>query len=213
MDFSDFIPTGQRFYTELAANNDKAWWAENRTTYDDVLKPMALALLDDIAPRLSEILDEEVTTKLFRPYRDTRFSKDKTPFKPHLHVLWQVMGGRQPVAYFFGIEPDGARIGGGIMTMEKPVLEDWRKFVDLDGPRVASILSGVEAKGFTFRPPELARCPRGYPADHPNLTLLRHKSIIATRSFENSAPLTDRILDGFMDFRPLGDLLTTVVCA
>lgn len=213
MTFETFIETAQPFYRTLAANNSKDWWEANRATYDKEIKPTALALLDEITPRLSDLLGDPVTTKLFRPHRDTRFSKDKTPYKTHLHVLWQVNEGRQPVAYFFGIEPDQVRIGGGMMAMEKDVLDDWRKFVDLDAPRVARIVDGVKTAGFSLREPELVRVPRGYAPDHPNADLLRHKSVIATRPLGGTGPLCDRIMDGLKEFKPLGDLLLSVACA
>ena len=210
---ADLIPTARSFYRQLDANNARDWWQANRAPYDDVLKPGALSLLEDMTAPLSDLADAPVTTKLFRPHRDTRFSKDKTPYKTHLHVLWQVNEGRQPVAYFFGIEPDQVRIGGGMMAMEKDVLDDWRKFVDLDAPRVARIVDGVKSAGFTLRDPELVRVPRGFAPDHPNADLLRHKSVIATRPLGGTGPLCDRIMNGLNEFKPLGDLLLSVACA
>lgn len=76
---SDIIKTARAFYSDLQANNKKDWWDENRGTYDDVLKPFALSFLGQLAPQLADVSDTAVKTKLFRPHRDVRFSKDKTP--------------------------------------------------------------------------------------------------------------------------------------
>ena len=208
-----FINTAQTFFRNLAANNEKPWWEENRTTYDNVLKPGAKKLLEDVQPRLAELMDEEVTTKLFRPYRDTRFSKDKTPYKPYMHMLWQVNVGREPVAFFFGIEPDYIRCGGGMLGMGKEVLEDWRKFCDLDAKRMMGAAERIEAEGYEFREPELVRIPRGYPKDHENARMLRMKSVIATKKIEPTDDIADLLMAEFETFKPITDALLSVACA
>ena len=103
---ADLIARTQEFYRTLAQNNSREGWQDNRATYDTAIKPAAEAMLADITPRLSELTGEQVYPKLFRPYRDTRFSKDKTPYKEHLHIAWMIREGRQETGYFFGIEPD-----------------------------------------------------------------------------------------------------------
>lgn len=210
---ADLIDRAQKFYRTLAQNNSRDWWQDNRATYDTAIKPAAEAMLAEITPRLSELTGEQVYPKLFRPYRDTRFSKDKTPYKEHLHIAWMIREGRQETGYFFGIEPDRVLVGGGMMGMDKAVLEDWRKFVDLDAKRVAAILEQVEGAGFTLREPELVRAPRGYPVDHPLSRLLRMKAVIALRPLEPSGDITDQVMEGFAAYKPLGDLLLSVSCA
>lgn len=207
MDYEQMIQTGRQFYKELAENNTKDWWSENRATYDDVLKPGALALLQELKPAVSDLAETEVSTKLFRPYRDVRFSKDKTPYKPHLHILWQTPNGP---AWFFGMSHEYLTVGGGVMSFEKPVLDNWRKFVDLDADRVAGIFAALTAKGFVLREPALKRVPSPYPADHPNADHLRRKACVATRPISGQ-PLTDAILSGFRDLKPMNDLLTQVI--
>ncbi len=210
-----FLVTAQDFFGQLSRNNDRDWWQANRGTYDSVIKPGADAILTTLTPRFADLLGEEVTPKLFRPYRDTRFSKDKTPYKEHLHMRWQVQGGRDPVALFFGIEPTRVRVGGGIMGLGKPVLEDWRKFVDLDGPRVMKIVEQVEQSGFVFFEPDLLRVPRGYAPDHPGGRLLRMKSVIATRdvTLPPDQTIPDAVFAALTQFRPLIDLMISVSCA
>uniref|UniRef100_UPI004047D1F2 TIGR02453 family protein n=1 Tax=Yoonia sp. TaxID=2212373 RepID=UPI004047D1F2 len=205
------ISTAQTFYAALSDNNTKEWWAQNRSTYDDHLKPAALALLDDIAPKLAHIADSPVTCKLFRPHRDVRFPKDKTPYKTHLHMMWTLdVPARQAPVFFFGIGTDYVTAGAGLMGFDKPVLEDWRKFVDLDTPRISRIIGAVEAKGFALRDPALKRVPSAYPADHPAARLLRMKGCVASKDIGTPTDMSRTLLDAFKDLAPLVALLLQI---
>ena len=205
------ISTAQTFYAALSDNNNKEWWAQNRATYDDTLKPAALALLDDLAPKLAHITDTPVTPKLFRPHRDVRFSKDKTPYKTHLHMMWTLdVPARQAPVFFFGIGVDYVSAGTGIMVFDKPVLEDWRKFVDLDTTRVNQIIGAVEAQGFALRDPALKRVPSAYPADHPAARLLRMKGCVASKDIGTPTDMSRALLDAFKDLAPLVALLLQI---
>ncbi|RYG93030.1 DUF2461 domain-containing protein [Loktanella sp. IMCC34160] len=213
-DYDLMIDTGRAFYTRLTENNTKEWWEANRQTYDTILKPAAEALLTELVGPLSNIAGAPVRPKLFRPHRDVRFSKDKTPYKPHLHMLWQVEDAQAPAtpAYFFGLAPDYVIAGGGILAFDKPVLENWRKFVDLDADRVADIFGGLAKAGFTLREPALKKVPPPYPADHPQADLLRMKACVATRPL-GVGPVPDAILSAFRDLKPMNEFLLQVACA
>ncbi|MCO4849216.1 MAG: DUF2461 domain-containing protein [Yoonia sp.] len=207
----NLIQTAQVFYKDLAANNTKAWWDAHRGTYDDVLKPAALALMGDLAPAISDVADMPVKLKLFRPHRDVRFSKDKTPYKTHLHMMWTLNGdGRQNPVFFFGIGEDYVTVGSGMMGFDKPVLEDWRKFVDLDAKRIIGIVDGVTTDGFRLRDPALKRVPAAYPADHPAAHLLRMKGCVASKDIGQPADLHDAILNACKQVAPLTALLVQI---
>jgi len=207
----NLIKTAQRFYADLAANNAKPWWDENRGTYDEQLKPAALALLDDLAPDIAAIAGEPVKPKLFRPHRDVRFSKDKTPYKTHLHMMWTYdSGARQNPVFFFGIGIDYVTVGAGMMGFDKPVLEDWRKFVDLDTKRILRIMDGIADQGFSLREPALKRVPSAYVADHPAGHLLRMKGCVATTDIGDPTDLRRAILQGFKNVAPLNHLLLQI---
>lgn len=208
---NSFISTVQKFYTALSDNNNRDWWQDNRGTYDSDIKPMALALLDDIAPPLATIADAPLTPKLFRPHRDVRFSKDKTPYKTHLHMMWTLdVPARQAPVFFFGIGVDYVSAGTGIMGFDKPVLEDWRKFVDLDTKRVMQIVGDVQSKGFALRDPALKRVPSAYRADHPAAQLLRMKGCVASKDVGKPADISRALLDAFADLAPLTALLLQI---
>lgn len=207
----NLIQVTQAFYKDLAANNAKVWWDAHRGAYDDVLKPAALALMDDLAPAISDLVDAPVKPKLFRPHRDVRFSKDKTPYKTHLHMMWTLDGvGRQNPVFFFGVGVDYVTVGSGMMGFDKPVLEDWRKFVDLDAKRIIGIVDGIEADGFKLREPALKRVPAAYPADHPAAHLLRMKGCIASKDIGQPADLGRAILKACEQVAPLTALLVQI---
>jgi uncharacterized protein (TIGR02453 family) len=206
-DIQTLISDAQAFYAQLAQNNTRDWWAENRATYDDRLKPGALALLDDLVAPLSDLAGAPVKPKLFRPHRDVRFSKDKTPYNTHLHMMWQVQSGApQNPVFFFGIGTDYVSAGAGLMGFEKPMLTNWREMLDLDTDRMLGIFAGLEGAGFSFREPALKRVPSPYDKDHPAAQFLRMKGIVGSREVAHDAPL----LPAFTALWPLNDLLILI---
>jgi len=211
-DDASLIPEARAFYTQLDANNTRDWWQENRAPYDAVLKPGALALLEKVSGPLSDLTDTPITTKLFRPHRDVRFSKDKRPYNTHLHMMWQMtVEAPQAPVFFFGIGLDYVTVGAGMMGFDKPVLENWRKFVDLDTARVVGIVESVEAKGFARRAPDLKRVPPAYDKDHPGADLLRHKGFVVTGDIaENTPELPKTLLAAFKALWPINALLLQV---
>ncbi len=201
------ISEAQRFYARLAINNTRDWWQENRATYDARLKPGALALLDDLTAPLSELVDAPIKPKLFRPHRDVRFSKDKTPYNTHLHMMWQIQSDSpQNPVFFFGIGTDYVSAGAGLMGFEKPMLTNWREMLDLDTKRMLGVFDGLEENGFAFREPALKRVPPPYDKDHPAARFLRMKGIVGSRAVPRDASL----LSIFKSLWPLNALLISI---
>ena len=210
-EYQTLVADAVHFYSALAANNAKEWWVDNKPTYDTKLKAPALALLDEVAAPLARLTDLPITTKLFRPHRDIRFSKDKTPYKTHLHMMWALdSDAPQNPVFFFGIGRDYVSIGAGIMGFDKPVLVNWRKMVDLDTDRIMGITNDLRSAGFTFRDPALKRVPAPFEKDHPAADLLRMKGVVASRSASGKGTLPDQIMDTFTTLWPLNDLLISI---
>ena len=209
--YETLIPDAQTFVNELAQNNTRDWFLANKARYDSKLKEPALALLDDIAPHLNALSDLPVVSKIFRPQRDVRFSKDKTPYKTHMHMLWRLeTGTRQDVVFFFGINLDTVTVGTGMMEFSKDVLDDWRKMADMDGDYMSGKIKAVEAKGYTKRDPKLKRVPSEYGKDHPHGDLLRHKGLIISGPLDTTGNLPDQINTAFTDLWPVADMLIGV---
>ena len=210
MDYDRMIETARTFYAALAQSNTKEWWDDHRETYDTILKPSAEALLHDITPLLAKRTGVKIEEKLFRPNRDVRFSKDKTPYKTHIHMMWTMKtGGRQEPVFFFGVSPDYVTVGGGLKTFDKAVLDDWRKMVDLDGDRIGEIIAALVKKGFVLDEPDLKRVPQPYAADHPLAEHLKRKGMVARRSL-GLGPIPEAIMVAFDALAPFNTMLADI---
>lgn len=182
-DLNTLIPQARAFYTDLNANNSKAWWGENRGPYDSVLKPGAQAVLADMEPKLSKLTTVPVTSKLFRPHRDVRFSKDKTPYNAHLHMMWSNPGAGKAPAWFFGASPDYMTFGMGVMGLEKDGLTRLRQMIDQDGDDLTDAMQDQGLSLSDWGPEPLKRVPKPYDADHPHADLLKRKSFTVHAPF------------------------------
>lgn len=171
--FETFITDTQRFLTALAQDNTRDWFTAHKPRYEAELKNPAEHLLAALAPRLEALSGAGVETKLFRPQRDVRFSKDKTPYHTHLHMLWKLLEGP---GWFFGIAPDYVTAGAGMMGFDKDALDRYRAAVD--GPAGAELAEILAALGERMDPPELKRVPAPYARDHPRGALLQRKSLV-----------------------------------
>ncbi len=210
-DFDGLIGDARGFLTQLAANNNRDWWQDNKARYDAQLRAPALALLDRMQPVLAGVSGTEVAPKLFRPHRDVRFSKDKTPYNTHLHMMWRLeTGARQDPVFFFGVGLDYISAGAGMMGFDKAVLVDWRKFVDLDTARIMGTVTGLEAQGVRFREPALKRVPPPYDKEHAAERLLRMKGMVGSVDLPATGPLEALLGDAFKLLWPLNEMLVSV---
>lgn len=209
--FDPLIANAQAFLRDLDANNTRDWWQEHKAIYDAKLKTSALELLEALCAPLQKLTGASVAPKLFRPHRDVRFSKDKTPYNTHLHMMWQVAteAPQNPV-FFFGIGQDYVTTGAGMMEFDKPVLTNWRKMVDLDTDRIAGIISGIETQGFGLREPALKRVPSPFEPDHPAARLLRMKGVVASRELAENGTLQKQLEDSFTALWPFNNLLISI---
>lgn len=195
------------FLKEVADNNNRDWWTENKHRYDEMLKAPALLMLDVVADHLGDMTGSDVTTKLFRPHRDVRFSKDKTPYNTHLHMLWTTSRGGVNLGYFCGISPEYFTLGGGVMQFEKPELIKYRDAIAAPASPLAKAVNDGLAKGFTLREPQLKRVPSPYPKDHPNAELLKRKGLALWYAFDAGNNVIDVAQSKFTDIWPFQKIL------
>ncbi|SFS03769.1 TIGR02453 family protein [Yoonia litorea] len=210
-DKTTLISDARAFLDRLAQNNTRDWWLENKAHYDAALKSPAETLLADLSPRLADLCQTEIKPKLFRPHRDVRFSKDKTPYHTHLHMMWQVISDApQDPVFFFGIGRDYVTAGAGIMGFDKQVLANWRQMVDLDTDRITGIIDRITDQGFALREPDLKRVPSPYPQDHKAADLLRMKSAVASKDIGTTTTLAPDLMDHFTALWPFNALLISI---
>ena len=190
--FEGFAPGVTGFLAELAANNDRAWFAENKPRYEaEVLAP-ALAFISAMAQPLAEFAPEFVAVakrsggSLMRVYRDVRFSKDKRPYKTNLGIQFRHRLGKDVHApgYYFHLEPGRAFIAAGCWRPAGPALHGIREFLS-DNPRGwARARDDALAGGFELAGDSLVRPPRGFAADHPAIDDLKRKDFMLLRELD-----------------------------
>lgn len=174
--FTGFPPEAFDFYERLAADNTKAFWTEHKSVYDDAVKAPLNALTEELADRFGEF-------RLFRPHRDVRFSKDKSPYKLQQGAVTEGEGGE---IYYVALSAEGLVAGVGYYGMARDQLERFRHAVadDATGPSLRSAVDAVAASGMdTLSMGALKTAPRGFPRDHPRVELLRMKGLAMARSW------------------------------
>jgi uncharacterized protein (TIGR02453 family) len=167
------IPTAAvEFYAELEDNNNREWWLAHKDRYDDEVKVPLESLLADLAPVFGP-------AKLFRPYRDVRFSPDKSPYKTAQGAFASNYEG---VGFYLQVSADGLLVGGGYHSHSPAQLARYRTAVDapVSGAALARIVEVAADSGFIVEGEKLKTVPRGFPKDHPRAELLKHKTMSAS---------------------------------
>ncbi|MCZ2807610.1 DUF2461 domain-containing protein [Modestobacter sp. VKM Ac-2983] len=202
MTFSGFPDEAMVFYEGLEADNSKAYWTQHRSSYDEHVRAPLQALADELAPEFG-------TPKLFRPYRDVRFSHDKTPYKTHQGAVLQPDGAGSGSVYV-QVSADGLRVAGGCWRLQPDQVERYRRAVgdDLQGTRLEALVRDLRAAGYEVGGEQLIRTPRGWPADHPRIELLRHKSLNASQQWTpadwlHTPAARERVCEAWRAFAPL----------
>ena len=155
------------FFEGLEADNSKTYWQAHRDVYERAVKAPMEELLAELAPEFG-------APKLFRPHRDVRFSKDKTPYKTNIAALVGEVG-------YVSLSAEGLGAGAGMVHLAPDQLERYRAAVadEGSGPALAEIVAGLRRLGHECGPHEaLKTAPRGYPRDHPRIELLRAKGLV-----------------------------------
>jgi uncharacterized protein (TIGR02453 family) len=226
-DFQGFHPDATEFLADLAMNNERAWFQARKDEYERLCKaPMeafVVALAERLAVRDLPLLADPKRSP-FRIYRDTRFAKDKTPYKTHLgaNFPWleagrEIDAGAHANGGYFHFEPGRMYVGGGMWMAERPRLEAFRQAIVHDEARVRAAIQDpgfVAAFGSIESHHSLVRVPPGYPADHPLADMFRFKDVIFGRSLDDaevySPNLPDLVADAYAAAMPVFRLLATL---
>jgi uncharacterized protein (TIGR02453 family) len=167
------IPTAALdFYEDLEADNSKAFWTAHKAVYEESVR----APMESLA---AEVESEFGPAKFFRPYRDVRFSKDKSPYKTH-QGAWFPETGR-----YFHVSAAGLFVAGGYWETSSEQVGRLRRAVDDDVAGAALVRAGaaVTKARLTIGGDQLARVPTGYAKDHPRADWLRYKTLTVSREF------------------------------
>jgi uncharacterized protein (TIGR02453 family) len=203
-EFGGFPVSALDFYDDLEVDNTKSYWEKHKATYDADVKAPMVALVSALAPEFA--LDRQ-SYKVFRPYRDVRFAKDKTPYKTNQGAYVAVA---PATGWYVEISARGVRTGGGCYDMSGPRLAAYRDAVadDKTGAQLTRITTKLTKAGWELGGEQLKTAPRGYDADHKRVDLLRRKSLHAGKSYGfekviHTAALLDEVRADWRALRPL----------
>ena len=212
MSHRPLIIAAQDFFAQLAENNSREWFMARKAEYDATIAAPAKALAQDIEASLSETLSRPYKAKLFRVHRDVRFSKDKSPYKTHLHMSFADgeeaqkqnkfdMENDYP-SFFCGIDPGGLHydenLEGEDFTIKAPAfwfmmgflgfgkgrLEVYRRFIHVHGDDLTQMMAQAGSVVSSFGADAYKRVPKPYAADHPHEALMRRKSLVIGRDMQ-----------------------------
>lgn len=221
--FGGFTPAAIQFLADLAENNDRAWFGPRKAEYERLLKRPLEALCDALADRFAARaipLQADPRRSPFRIYRDTRFSRDKSPYKTNVGASFPWLGdggapseglgdGTRGAGGYFHFQPGEMYVGGGMWMPTRPRLEAFRRAVVEEPERVRAALEDpgfVAWFGGARSHDALKRVPAGLPADHPLADLLRWKDVVFGRRLSDdevtSPELPDLLADGFAAATP-----------
>ena len=204
--FTGFPAEAFDFYEALADNNTRPWWNEHKAEY-------TRAVREPLAALLGELREEFGEPHLFRPYRDARFSKDKTPIKDHQGGVVNV---EDAIAYYVQISAAGIMVAGGWYAPQGQQIIRYRESVEGPaGAELERILKGLRRSWDIDGRPVKTR-PRGYAADHPRIELLRNRALTVARHYPVEPWMGTRkalttVRAGWRGMRPLIEWLADYV--
>ncbi|MBB6351497.1 DUF2461 domain-containing protein [Nonomuraea muscovyensis] len=204
MGFSGFPDEAFLFYEGLEADNSKTYFTRHKHLYEEAVRAPMLALAEELAGEFG-------TAHLFRPHRDVRYAKDKSPYKTHQGAFVE----RQPgIGLYVQIDADGIRAAGGLYSQASDQVARYRAAVDEDltGRPLEAVVAALRSAGYAVEGDRLKTRPRGFTDDHPRIELLRHRSLYAGRRFEpepwvHTGEVVKRVRESWRAFEPLVDWL------
>ncbi len=212
--FPGFPPEALRFLRQLKRHNNRDWFLQNKETYEQKVKQPMLQFVGEVGTllqRLAPELNTDPKRAMFRIYRDTRFTPDKTPYKTQVaaHFLPRSPVRRSYAGLYFHVAPQEVLVAGGSYMPASAELRQIRGHVAVHGDRLRALLLDPQLKRFYggLQGEQTSRPPRGYPADHPQLDLLRFKQYVvwADRpgALAQEAELFRFVVEGFIAALPL----------
>ena len=201
MAFKGWPVEALEFFEGLEADNSKTYWQANKSVYEQAVKAPMEALLLDLSKEFGE-------GKVFRPYRDVRFSADKSPYKTNIAATLSAGG-------YISLSAMGLGAGSGMYMLAPDQLDRYREAVadDRTGGELATLVAAVQKKSIEVSAHDVLKtAPKGYPKDHPRIDLLRQKGLITWKQWPvqrwlGTSQCKQRIVDFFTASKPVCDWL------
>ena len=206
-----------QFLENLKKNNSREWFAEHKTEFKELeteVKGFYSALMNKLKAH-----DDIEKLKMFRIYRDVRFSKDKTPYKTHFAGSFSRAGQRLRGGYYLRLKPKETFIAAGFWEPNKEDLFRIRKEFETDASEIRAVMDKKSFKEVwgDMQGDELKTAPSGFDKDHPNIDLIKRKQFIFVKNFSDKEVMSPDFLTNvdlaFQEIRPyfnlMSDILTT----
>ncbi len=193
-EFTCFKPSLVTFLRKLRKNNNREWFADNKAQYEDLVREPALDFISAMGQPLADItpyfiaVPKKTGGSLMRPYRDTRFAKDKTPYKTNVGIQFRYEFGKDVHApgFYVHIDPDEVFVGAGMWRPDsKPLRAIREAIVEETKTWKAARDQRTFKKHFELAGEQLKTAPRGFDKQHPMIDDLRRKDFIAIKSISH----------------------------
>ena len=194
------------FFRELSVNNDRTWFNDNKSRYEEVVLDPLLAFVGDFAPRLKKISKNYVAEpkktggSIFRIHRDTRFAKDKTPYKTHAAAQFRHAAGKDVHApgFYLHLEPNQVFVGIGMWHPDREPLQKIREAIAANPKAYTRVVNEAKfEKTFELQGEVLKRPPKGFDPEHPLIDEIKRKDFIAVATFKEKDACQPDFLDRF----------------
>ncbi len=205
-----------KFLKDLEKNNNRDWFAENKPTYlaaNEHFKALAEEINEGMQRQ-----DHIEKMKLYRIYRDVRFSKNKAPYKNSFSGAFVRATKALRGGYYFHLQPGGnSMVGGGFWQPNADDLKRIREEIAMDAAPLREIINSASFKKHfgELQGQQLKTAPRDFPKDHPDIDLLRYKSFIVSKTFTDkevqSPGFAKEVLKYFQATRPFFDYMSEVL--
>jgi uncharacterized protein (TIGR02453 family) len=204
MEFQNFNPLLFRFLKQLAKNNNRAWFQENKAIYEKEVREPSLAFIRAFCPRLKKIseyftaIDRRSGGSLMRVYRDTRFHADDEPYKTNVGIQFRHKMGRDIHApgFYVHLEPGTCFLAAGLWRPESTIRRHVRDAIVENPTRWKRVRDDKKFRSFFYLDGDsLKKCPLGFSADHPCIKDLRRTDFIAVADVNESQVLQKTFID------------------
>jgi uncharacterized protein (TIGR02453 family) len=203
-----FKPSFFEFLRELKKNNNRPWFHANKERYEQTVRNPLLDFIGEVGPHLRQISKSIVVDNspmggsMFRVYRDTRFSKDKTPYKTAASAQFRHERGKDVHApgYYLHLEPGEIFCGGGIWHPELPTLNQIREYLANHPEKWKAVLANKTFKKHcAMEGDKLVRPPKGFDPDHPLIEDLKRKDFTSFTALDEKTACSPHLMEAFIE--------------
>lgn len=201
--FAGFTPETFSFLRRLKRNNNRPWFARHKAEYEELVRFPMECLIASLRPRMMDAapgFEFHPRKSIFRVYRDTRFSNDKTPYKTNIAANFKALGPKSPTGapgLYVGVELDEIFIGGGIYMPDSAQLKSIRSYIAARPGELTEVLEDTSFRKVLgeILGDRLQKAPLGYPKDHPMIDQLRLKQFYVGVELDPKECLKPRFLE------------------